>query len=182
MNTALIWLLVAGVAVLLWHQFFPSYLQEKGKNLATKEDIAQITKQVEEVKDLYAKLRLAAVDRRLAAHQEAFVLWRRLMSKVHSEEVHKVVLECQAWWEANCLYLNADARDSFNRAYMAASAHRILTQNPTEAKAMRENWAVIQKAAVDILAAVQLPSLGSREASVEEGASAASLKKLLPSS
>lgn len=194
MNTALLCLLVAGVAVLLWRQFFPAYLQEKGKNLATKEDISQITRQVEEVKDLYAKqlkvfehqnavaleqlrgqhqLRLAAVDRRLEAHQQAFALWRRLMSKVHSEDVHKVVVECQSWWEENCLYLNAEVRDSFNRAYTAANSHYMLTQSPIDAKAMHENWTVIQKAAEDILEAVQLPSLGSRETGVESDATAA---------
>ncbi|HYM23988.1 MAG TPA: hypothetical protein VEU08_12305 [Vicinamibacterales bacterium] len=29
--------------------FFPAYLSEKGKNLATKEDIAEITNKVEQV-------------------------------------------------------------------------------------------------------------------------------------
>ena len=101
---AAILLVATGVALLLWRSFFPSYLSEKGKNLATKEDIAEITKQVEGAKEIYStrlkelehqnalvleqlkaqqQLRLAAVERRLAAHQEAFTLWRRLVNAAH---------------------------------------------------------------------------------------------------
>jgi flagellar basal body-associated protein FliL len=35
---------------LLYMAFFKSYFQEKGKNLATKEDIEEITKKVESIK------------------------------------------------------------------------------------------------------------------------------------
>lgn len=176
--------LAAGVALLLWRSFFPSYLNQKGKNLATKEDIAAITKQVEDVKDLYAtrlkelehqnalvlehirvqqQLRLAAVERRLAAHQEAFTLWRRLIAAAHSEGVHSIVLQCQEWWEKNCLYLGAEARDSFNRAYFAASSHRELTRARVDAEDVKANWALLMKVGDDIVAGVQLPSLGKRE-------------------
>jgi len=183
--TALLLILAAGVALLLWRSYFPSYLTEKGKNLATREDIAAITKQVEDVKELYSKrlkelehqnalvleqlraqqqLRLAAAERRLAAHQEAFTLWRRLVGAAHSEDVHKLVLECQHWWEKNCLYLAAEARDSFNRAYFAASSHRELTRARVDAEEVKANWALLMKAGDDIVAGVQLPSLGTREA------------------
>lgn len=177
-------LLAIGVALLLWRSFFPSYLSEKGKNLATKEDIAGITRQVEDVKELYStrlkelehqnalvleqlkaqqQLRLAGVERRLAAHQEAFTLWRRLVGVTHSEGVHSLVLECQGWWEQNCLYLGAEARDSFNRAYFAASSHRGLTQARVDAEQVKANWALLMKAGDDIVAGVQLPTLGKRE-------------------
>jgi hypothetical protein len=182
---AVLLVLATGVALLLWRSFFPSYLSEKGKNLATKEDIAAITTQVEDVKELYSKrlkelehqnalvleqlrsqqqLRLAAVERRLAVHQEAFALWRRLVAAAHSEAVHSLVLECQDWWEKNCLYLGAEARDSFNRAYFAASSHRELTRARVDAEEVKTNWALLMKAGDDILAGVQLPSLGKREA------------------
>lgn len=175
------------VALLLWRSFFPSYLNEKGKNLATKEDIAAITKQVEDIKELYStrlkelehqnalvleqvraqqQLRLAAVDRRLAAHQEAFALWRRLIGAAHSEGVHTLVLECQDWWEKNCLYLGAEARDSFNRAYFAASSHPVLTQTRVDAEEVKANWALLMRAGDDIVAGVQLPSLGNRESEI----------------
>lgn len=174
----------AGIALLLWRSFFPYYLSEKGKNLATKEDIAEITSKVEDVKELYSKrlkdlehqnalvleqlraqhqLRLAAVERRLAAHQEAFTLWRRLLGVVHTEQVHSVVLECQDWWDKNCLYLSGEARDSFNRAYFAAASHRDLTQARADVQHVTSNWDLVMKAGADIVAGVELPSLGARE-------------------
>ena len=48
--------LVAAVAFLsgmLLREFLPGYLHEKGKNLATKEDVAEITKKIEEVRHGY---------------------------------------------------------------------------------------------------------------------------------
>lgn len=42
-----------GLIGLLWKSTLKNYLSEKGKNLATKEDIAEITDKVEEVKSTY---------------------------------------------------------------------------------------------------------------------------------
>lgn len=46
-------LIVAMVLSLLITKFFPSYFLEKGKNLATKEDISFITEEIEKVKFNY---------------------------------------------------------------------------------------------------------------------------------
>ena len=43
----------AVVVSLLLNKFLPAYFLEKGKNLATKEDISQITEKVESVKSIY---------------------------------------------------------------------------------------------------------------------------------
>lgn len=51
MNTLAI--ITAFLLGLLLNNFLPSYVSKKGENLATKEDIAQITKEIEEVKTLY---------------------------------------------------------------------------------------------------------------------------------
>ncbi|MDT7836908.1 hypothetical protein [Aquabacterium sp. OR-4] len=181
----LLLLATIGVLWLVLRSFFPSYIGEKGKNLATKEDIAAITQKVEEVKEAYAKrlkelehqnalvleqlrsqqqLRLAAVERRLAAHQEAFTLWRRLVAAAHSDDVHALVLECQDWWEKNCLYLGPEARDSFNRAYFTASSHRELIRSRTSAEEVKVSWSLLLAAGDALLSGVQLPSLGEREA------------------
>lgn len=76
--------------------FFVTFLKEKGKNLAIQQDIGKITDEIEKVKlqnNLLLEevrgrhqLRLAALDRRLQAHQEAFTLWRNLLSKAHNEK------------------------------------------------------------------------------------------------
>jgi hypothetical protein len=53
--TTTLLIIAVGVALLLWRSFFPAYVGEKGKNLATKEDIAEITRKVEEVKLVFAE-------------------------------------------------------------------------------------------------------------------------------
>lgn len=68
----------------------PGYLGEKGKNLATKEDIEHITDKIEAIKTQYAflveaakvdnQLRVAALDARLQKAQQAFTLWRKLLN------------------------------------------------------------------------------------------------------
>lgn len=165
---------VAGFVVyLLLKSFLPSYLAEKGKNLATKEDVAQITREIEAVKSEYAlvleelrarnQLRMAALDRRLEAHQEAFTLWRELLGAVHSDKVGDVVLKCQTWWERNCLYLSPLVRESFSDAYSSAHSHHAYLQSRADSKLVQENWARIMKAGNDIVTAVQLPGLTSAE-------------------
>jgi hypothetical protein len=73
----------AGVVYLLLKSFLPSYLSEKGKNLATKEDVASITDKVESVKTDYAKvledlrsnnqLKLAEIERQKNIKKEVFL-------------------------------------------------------------------------------------------------------------
>jgi len=50
-----IWFIIAYVLGLFTRNLLPSYFKEKGKNLATKEDISEITKKIEIVKIDYAK-------------------------------------------------------------------------------------------------------------------------------
>lgn len=128
-------LIASGIALLLVRHFLGSYMVEKGKNLATKEDIADITHKIEGIKSQYAleaerfkaehQLRLAAVDRRLLAHQEAFALWRRIVRSFDQEtgweEVHNA---CQKWWDSNCLFLEPRARDAFSCAIVSTNILR----------------------------------------------------------
>jgi len=165
----------AGVIAFLWVKyFFSSYLGEKGKNLATREDIEEITDKIEGVRLQYTslseelkarhQLRLAALDKRLEVHQQAFVLWRKLLSVTHSDEVGTTVIECQSWWEQNCIYLEAPVRESFVRAYSAAHMHNGLIRGRAEAKLIQENWKEITDFANHLFAAVQLPALSELEA------------------
>lgn len=87
--TSVLWGFGAGAitaAVILYFffkSFIPSYLSEKGKNLATKEDIASITDKVESIKTDYAKvieeiksnnqLKLAEIDRERNIRKEVYL-------------------------------------------------------------------------------------------------------------
>ena len=76
-------ILGAGIVYFLLKSFLPSYLSEKGKNLATKEDIASITDKVESVKTDYAKvieelrsnnqLKLAEIEREKNIKREVYL-------------------------------------------------------------------------------------------------------------
>jgi hypothetical protein len=101
--------------------FLKSYSKKKGENLATKEDVADITKKVEEVKNQFFilqeenkqknRLQLAALDKRLEKHQEAYSLvWEliRANNGKTEEERDKIVNKCLNWWINNNLYLSKD--------------------------------------------------------------------------
>jgi hypothetical protein len=177
-----IWTVIAAVV----GAYYGSYLREKGKNRATSEDIDQLTRSVEDVKTANAKqlaelshqnsllieqlksrqqLRLAAIDKRLQAHQEAFSYWRKILAAVHGEDIGKVVIECQTWWEQNSLYLEPQVRDAFNRAYHSAAGHRSLVdvrhRDDSAVAAVRENWNLIMAAGNIIMEAVELPAVKS---------------------
>jgi hypothetical protein len=173
------------IGVLFLRKYLPSYLSKKGENLATKEDIAAITHEVEKVRSEYAErleniaqqnrllleqtkrkhqLSLAALDRRLEAHQQVYSLWQKLLSAVHDEDkIGDVVTECQDWWMENCLYLDAEARPAFKAAYHAALDHRSFLRPPLDAGAAKENWKRITDAGEAIVRGVELPSLGEEE-------------------
>jgi hypothetical protein len=179
-------LVASGVGYLLVKHFASGYLNQKGKNLADKEDIAALTHEVEQVKRQQAELletakfrnqlRMAAIDRRLEAHQQAFTLLRELIANTHSEDVGKAILKCQDWWEKNCLYLEPQARHAFLDAYAAASSHRGLLQASEHrhrwgpaaveenVEQIKRNWARITSSLDVVLQAVALPILTEQEA------------------
>lgn len=167
-------IVTAVVAFLFVKYFLSSYLSEKGKNLATREDIAAITKTIEDIRSQYAvlveelkarhQLRMAALDRRLQAHQEAFTLWRELMGATHTVEVGTVVIKCQDWWEKNCIYLEPTVRESFVSAYTAAHSHNALVHGGVDVKTITDNWSQITSFPNLLFKAVQLPALTELEA------------------
>lgn len=73
----------AGFFFFILKSFLPSYFSEKAKNLATKEDIGQITSEVEQVKSGYAEmleevksnhqLRLASIEREKLLKKEVYL-------------------------------------------------------------------------------------------------------------
>jgi hypothetical protein len=64
------------------------------------------------------KFRLAALDKRMEAHQKAFALARKMFSNVHSSSDKKMAVtkECQQFIDTYVLYLTEDARESFWQA------------------------------------------------------------------
>jgi len=149
-----------------------AYLAEKLKGVATKEDIADITRKVEEVRDSFSargaareqqyRLQLAAIDKRLEVHQEAYGRWRRLLFAVHRPDVGNVVAENQTWFDSNRLYLSREAANAFSAAQGAAWIHSDLlgARDP----GVQENWEKIETCGDKIADSVGLPPIGRIEA------------------
>jgi hypothetical protein len=165
-------LLLAVLAFQILSQVITSYAKKKAENVATKEDVGAITTAIEKAKldfsvqleqlkselDATNRLRLAAADKRLEKHQEAYKLCIELEWNLHDRDaLHKTILECQAWWIANCLYLTTDARTTFKFAYDVADG---AWDDAREQRKVRDD---IGKAMGAIIRGCGLPSLGQQE-------------------
>ncbi len=182
-------LIAALLVSYLFKSYLPSYFAEKGKNLATKEDIGLITNEIEKVKIDYARnlqeiihqnnllveqirgnnqLRTAALEKRLQAHQEAFTLWRKLLHSVHEDGIVKIVIECQDWWDKNCLYLTPEARTAFNAAYHNACNYPGYSKagNP---EILDRCWDRIERAGEIIVSGAELPPIEQQESIILSG-------------
>ena len=104
-------------------------------------------------------LRLAAVEKRLAAHQEAYVLWRRLLSDLHRDRVHDRAVECQAWWEKNCLYLDPKSRRAFREGLIDAALYQDLKGENDP----RETFGRLCGVLDYLVEGVGLPTIGEHE-------------------
>ena len=113
------------------------------------------------------RLRLAAVDKRLATHQEAFALCRSLRvasircdyhvakKREHKaeaevagmredrENMDKIVHECLGWFDTHCLYLDVKSRQAFKTAYEAALGGYLLPSQPLGTEPMATGLVVL---------------------------------------
>lgn len=122
--------------------YFGAYKVEKGKNRATKEDVASITHEVEKVRDEFNRgledlkahhqLRMVAAERRIQAHQEAFMQWQHLADALGQgkyPEAGAIENELRGWYRKNCMFLGGDGRDAvksafeFSNSFLAAIHH-----------------------------------------------------------
>jgi len=175
-------LIVLGASIVLssLQIFGKGYLAKKGENWATKQDIERLTRAQEAVKSEFAQilekqrsesqLRVAVIERRFQAHQDAHTLWLKLVRHVHVGDIGEVVMEAQEWWDKNSLYLDSEVGREFRGATMAAFHHRDLLQgprNPENKKLVEENWHDIMKVGAMIASAVDLPTLKLDEADIQ---------------
>lgn len=168
---------VGAIVVYLLKSYIPAYLSKKAENLATREDIAAITREVELIKNEFTipieelkahhQLRMAALSERLRVQQQAFTLWRLLNRAAHDQDDQMLgqrIDECQKWWEENCLYLSADSRKYFQDAYWAAQYFRLKARSALTPAEEIKVWERLSKAGEVIVRSVDLPSLGKGEA------------------
>lgn len=155
--------------------FLKSYSKKKGENLATKEDIAEITKKIEEVKNQFFilqeenkqknRLQLAALDKRLEKHQEAYsLLWKLIRANNGTTEKERsdIVNDCQEWWINNNLYLSKEASKALRTAYVSAmeyyTEYRMMGKD-RNSEFTKKCWDNLVKSGEIIQESVALPGL-----------------------
>lgn len=120
-QTIIIILQVLIVIIGLYLAFFKSYLQEKGKNIATKEDIEEITKKVEAVKTefqilTHSRTTLNSEKRNsFLNYYDKYFLWLNTLLDTSygnidyykNEEIDKYITKLNAMYKDIC---NAEAR------------------------------------------------------------------------
>lgn len=108
------------------------------------------------------QFRLAALDRRLEIHQEAYILWDKLFVNLHNQarDISEIVLECQAWWIEHRVYLEPQSSEAFRLAYMKALTYREL---PVDDDKTTEAFESIKNAGRLIVEAVSLPAVQGGE-------------------
>ncbi|CAE6969688.1 hypothetical protein [Paraburkholderia domus] len=180
----LAFVLVAFLTGFVLREFLPGYFRKKGENLATKQDIAEITSAQKAVEHRFNELiedsrqrhalRTLVAEKRMEAHQHAFLRVKQLL---FARQDTVVIAQCRDWMDANCLYLNGDARlavwkavghaetraQHLTDAENAAGDHehvKIFHEEATKA------WNGIMAALPPIVAAVELPALGAEELQV----------------
>jgi|GEM_PF-5344839 hypothetical protein len=112
-------------------------------------------------------LAVAALDKRLDAHQDAYEIWGEIVGAVHNtERIGDVVVKAQEFWKKHCLYLDANSRKAFRDCYFFALDHRELlrgVRNEETKRLIKESWDIIMKPGTALVEGVSLPSLGGDE-------------------
>ena len=103
-------------------------------------------------------MRLAAIDRRLEVHQEAFGLWRKINGNIGTDNIQNVVLECDEWWSKNSLYLEPEPRKAFLEAWVSAKDLEWYKEN-SEHQLVTKCYQKIESAGQVITTAIELPIL-----------------------
>jgi hypothetical protein len=160
--------------IVLFASFFGSYIRRKGQNLATREDISEITEKIEGIRADYAKqienhshhnrLKMAALDKRLEAYQQAYTMWLQLRRSVHNKDKNTdMIIKCQKWWEENCLYLDMESRKAFMSSIHAVALHPDLTGGQATKDEVKENRRYIDECGETLIRSAGLPSFGEDE-------------------
>lgn len=151
---------------------FGAFAKKKVEIAATREYTAELRKVAHQNQLLLEEyrarnsLRMTAIDKRLQVHQQAYALWKKLLSAVQTENIGGVVMECQSWWNENCLYLSPESREAFHTAFQCAFSHKDYLNVPPNLKdknLINSNFENITKAGEVIVHSVELPSLGEAE-------------------
>lgn len=117
------------------------------------------------VRERQDKFRLAALEKRLEVHQEAYTLWLELLWSVSkSDERIEVISKGQDWWNKNCLYLDSKSMEAFRKALIVATHFELRETSKERGLAFEK----IQEAGKYIAEGVNLPFLDTDIGKIKE--------------
>lgn len=184
------WATATFLAGLIVRHLLSSYLAEKGKNLATKEDVGEITNIIESTKLAYQRdiaelqealkastsLRFLAAEKRLEVHQQAFYFASQMLQRAFEDDVssrNKLEAQWADFWQRNCLYLDKAVQEAFPDAASAFHIHMDMVKDHRGkgeyfAGEVKNNMQRIRSLIDEIKKAVDLPSIGGALAGVTD--------------
>ena len=95
---------------------------------------------------------LAALDKRLQVHQEAYTLWCQTFRLVYKkEELMELLPKAEKWWDNNCLFLDTKSRQAFRAHLFAVGIHNDLVEDSPRPWSketlaeLRANWGTMEQ-------------------------------------
>jgi len=86
-----------------------------------------------------------------------------LSADIYSTEIYEVAVECDKWWDNNCLYLSPQAREAFRKAYQSAFDHAKMLETHADAELVKSTWQDVKNAGKFIVEGANLPPLSELE-------------------
>ena len=115
---------------------------------------------------------LAALDKRLAVHQEAYREWKKIIGAVcGGERILNTVLEAEKWWNNNCIYLDPASRQAFRDCIFRVFENKERLKEDNYKDFIRKSpeiWKQIMKPGQTIPEGVALRHLGKKELGPED--------------
>lgn len=172
-----IWLLIKSSL----EKYTGAFLEEKGKNLATKQDIGKITKIVEGIKHENSllleevkgklQLRLAVIEKRIDAYQSLytsihqifdFIIYEKIMNYASEYFTHGWLMEFTSNVYNQFLYLSSNSRNQMLTLISLLSEYRTKSNEEKEKMFMEISKTVLLT--LNLLAGdVELPSIGRND-------------------
>lgn len=81
----------------------------------------------------------AVSGKNLDSHQQAYSLIKKLLKNLHKEDLWQTVVQCQNWWDENCLFLGEKSQDAFFKAFKGAMIFSELSNQIDEEREEKKN-------------------------------------------
>jgi len=117
-----------------------------------------------------SQLRLAAIDKRLQVHQEAYAYWIKIIRAMGDREtLGDLLKQAYEWWDNNCLYFSSpDLATDFRRTITEAGGYETMRRGGASATLLEDIYKQLMATGEKIQSAVGLPAIGNVQLQAKE--------------